>query len=145
MRPPAAARSRLAQSPEAWYAWSTKVLHELHYGRLDDAFFALAKVLRSRGSTDARIARIESGIRNPATRVATIEQLGRDGDYYEALIFARFLISDDASVDLLERLVRDNPKPFLDLYVYITLSPKSRASARVQAIGAKLGWTPTVR
>ena len=85
---------------------------------------------------------MERGLRDPATRDATIDAMLRAKDVGAAIAFTRWLRGDDATVALLMRIdnVGRGPSPRLGLYTM--LGPKLRADPRVRAILTKLGGRP---
>jgi TolB-like protein/tetratricopeptide (TPR) repeat protein len=135
----------LAQSPEAWYAWSGKVGHELALGHLDDAMAALRTRLAGSGADSATVARTERGLRGAATRAATIDDLARTRCLPCGLVLSRWLRGDEATIALLEALATGPHVSEHSLYYYGALGPKLRALPRVQALGPRFGWPPLVR
>ncbi len=135
----------LAQSPEAWYAWSAKVSHELALGRQDSAFTALKTALFAGKRDSARENGIERALKNPTTRAHTIDSLAFAGHVVEAFALSRWILGDEATIGLLGRLARFPHEENTSLGFYIALGPKLRALPRVQALGPSLGWVPVVK
>jgi predicted TPR repeat methyltransferase len=131
----------LAQSPEAYYAWVAMVGHQLALGKMDDAITAFEK---SRGwpKTDSSAARIARGLRDPATRAATIDAMGRVQDPVMAIAFFRRLRGDDATLRMLEAAAAAGHTSGSALNMYIMLGPKLRGDPRFLAILPRLGLPP---
>ena len=132
----------LAQSPEAWYAWSALIGHELALGHLDQAMAAMAKVRTALGDDSASVARVERGLRDPGRRVATINGLAVAGRANEAILFARWMLGEEATLAVLDTLARRGRSVATTLVFYNALGPKLRGLPRVQALGPRFGWPP---
>ncbi len=131
----------LAQSPEAYYAWAGMVGHQLGLGNVDAAITAFAK---SRGwpSTDTTATRIIRGLRDPATRAAAIDELGRAENPVPAIPFFRWLRGDEATLRMLEAAAAAGRSAGSTMNLYFTLGPKLRANPRVLAILPIMGLPP---
>ncbi len=132
----------LAQSPEAWYAWTTRVGHELALGNVDSAATSFRRVQRSEGVDSATAARTERGLVDPATRDATVDGLIRSNSlsaHHAALAFARWTRDSAAVYRVLERMAGEGTGSTPLITVYSTLGPKLRADPRVQALMRKIG------
>jgi serine/threonine-protein kinase len=131
----------LAQSPEAYYAWGAMVGHELALGNVDEAITAYEKS-RGRTQVDSSAARIARGLRDPATRNATIDALGRGEDAMLAIPFFRWLRGDDETLRMLEAAA-DAGRPLGSaMLLYIALGPKLRADPHFTALLPRLGLPP---
>ncbi|HEY7027011.1 MAG TPA: protein kinase [Gemmatimonadales bacterium] len=135
----------LAQSPEAYYAWAARVGHELALGRMTEAITALRKSFGGRAADSGRAARLERGLTDPATRAATVDELGRGADPNLAIPFFRWLRGDDATLTMLESSVAAGHSPGTALFPYVLVGPKLRANPRLQALAQRLGWPPVQR
>ncbi|MEP7324596.1 MAG: protein kinase, partial [Gemmatimonadota bacterium] len=92
----------LAQSPEAYYAWITRVGHELALGRMSEAIAALGKSFWGLAADSGGVVRLERGLTDPATRAATIDELAGRDDPTLAIPFFRWLRGDEATLAMLE-------------------------------------------
>ena len=134
----------LAQSPEAYYAWGARVGHELGLGNVDEAITAFEK---SRGwpHIDTNATRIARGLRDPATRSATMDQLARAQDPLPAISFFRWLRGDDATLRMLEAAAAAGHRTGSAMYMYMLLGPKLRADPRTLVILSRMGLPPQER
>ncbi len=128
----------LAQSPEAYYAWSGMVGHELALGNIDAAVTALDK---SHGwpHMDTSSTRIVRGLRDPAARAATIDALARAPDPELAIPFFRWLRGDEATLQMLEAAAASGHRTNGTLGMYVFLGPKLRIDPRLLAILPRMG------
>jgi eukaryotic-like serine/threonine-protein kinase len=133
----------LAQSPEAWYAWKLRIGHELALGHIDAAAVALRRFQMSQGDDSANAARVERGVRNAATRGATIDELEHWRDVTPAIAFTRWFRGDEATIALLERIATRADRPTTTLFMNPVLGPRLRANPRVQALAPKFGGPPS--
>jgi len=131
----------LAQSPEAYYAWAAMVGHQLALGKVDEAISDFEK---SRGwpHTDTTATRIMRGLRDPATRAATIDELARAENPVSAIPFFRWLRGDEATLKMLEAAAAAGRTTGSAMNTYIFLGPKLRANPRVLAILPRMGLPP---
>jgi tetratricopeptide (TPR) repeat protein len=131
----------LAQSPEAYYAWAAMAAHQLALGNVDDAITAFEK---SRGwpHIDTASARIVRGLRDPATRAATIDAMGHAENPVAAIAFFRWLRGDDATLRMLEAAAAAGRTTGSAMNMYFSLGPKLRADPRVLAILPRMGLPP---
>ena len=131
----------LAQSPEAYYAWGALVGHHLALGKLDEAFTAFEK---SRGwpNIDTMSARIARGLRDPAIRAATIDELARRENPVVAIPFFRWLRGDEATLKMLEAAAAGGRTTGSAMNTYLFLGPKLRATPRVLAILPRMHLAP---
>jgi len=131
----------LAQSPEAYYAWGAMVGHQLALGKVDEAITAFEK---SRGwpQTDSSVAGIARGLRDPATRSATIDALGRGQNVAVSTPFFRWLRGDDATLRMLEAAVATGRPVVGTLFLRYFLGPKLRSDPRFTALLPRLGLPP---
>ena len=133
----------LAQSPEAWYAWTAMMGHELGLGRIDEAAAVVGRLLRHEGADSAEAVRVESGLKNPASRSAMVDEIIRTNPVKAALPFSRWLRGDDATVALLERMGGSGRAPgWSPLLTFTVMGPRLRAHPRVKALYPGL-LTPT--
>jgi len=128
----------LAQSPEAYYAWAGMVGHELALGKVDEAITAFEK---SRGwpQIDAASSRMVRGLRDSATRAATIDAMGRSDSPVQAIPFFRWLRGDEATLKMLEAAAAAGHSTGSSLNTYIMLGPKLRANPRLLALLPRMG------
>jgi serine/threonine-protein kinase len=131
----------LAQSPEAYYAWSAMVGHRLALGKVEEAITAFE---RSRGwpHVDTTSSRITRGLRDPATRAATIDAMARAGNPVLAIPFFRWLRGDDATLRMLEAEAAAGRTTGSAMNMYIMLGPKLRANPRLLAVLSRMGLPP---
>ncbi|MEP6591787.1 MAG: protein kinase [Gemmatimonadota bacterium] len=135
-------REGLAQSPEAYYAWASMVGHEFALGHVDEALGAFEKSL-GWPSLDPTWTRIAVELRNPATRAAALDRLGRTGNAAMAVVFFRWLRGDDATLTMLERVAAaGRGAGGSAMQMYVMLGPKMRADPRFLALLPKLGFPP---
>jgi serine/threonine-protein kinase len=134
----------LAQSPEAYYAWAAMVAHQLALGKVDEAITAFEK---SRGwpHIDSSSTRIAQGLREPATRNATIDALGREAHPLFAIPFYRWLRGDEATLKMLEGAAAAGRRPGSAMNTYFMLGPKLRVDPRFLAIMPRIGLPPQER
>jgi len=104
---------------------------------------ALTAFEKSRGwpSLDTTSIRIVSRLRDPSTRTAAINAMARAGNPVPAVLFSRWLLGDDATLSLLERVVasgRDGGGSSMNMY--LALGPKLRADPRFLALLPRLGF-----
>ena len=127
----------LAQSPEAFYAWTALIGHELALGRLPEAVVAL----RRSGAVDsAEAARIERGLLDPASRNAIVEEIGRTGDLDAAAALHRWFRGNEATIAMLKSRIAAGRGPNLKLNVlYPVLGPRLRADPRLQTLMVRDG------
>jgi hypothetical protein len=128
----------LAQSPEAYYAWAAMAAHQLALGKVDEAITAFEK---SRGwpHIDSTSSRIVRGLRDPATRAATIDALGRAENPVPAIPFFRWLRGDEATLRMLEAAAAAGHSTGSAMNMYIMLGPKLRANPRLLAFLPRMG------
>ncbi len=131
----------LAQSPEAYYAWGGMVGHQLALGKVDEAITAFE---RSRGwpRIDSTSTRITRGLRDPATRAATIDALGRADNPVLAIPFFRWLRGDEATLRMLEAAAAAGRSTGSAMNMYLMLGPKLRANPRLLALLPRMGLPP---
>ena len=131
----------LAQSPEAYYAWAGMAAHQLALGKVDEAITAYE---RSRGwpHIDSTSNRIVRGLRDPATRAATIDALGRAENPVSAIPFFRWLRGDEATLRMLEAAAAAGHSTGSAMNMYIMLGPKLRANPRLLALLPRMGLPP---
>jgi TolB-like protein/predicted TPR repeat methyltransferase len=131
----------LAQSPEAYYAWAAMVGHQLALGKVDEAITAFEK---SRGwpHIDTTSSRIARGLRDTATRAATIDAMGRAENPVFAIPFFRWLRGDDATLSMLEAAAAAGRTTGSALNTYIMLGPKLRANPRLLAVLPRMALPP---
>ena len=137
----------LAQSPEAWYAWTGLIGHELALGHITEAAAAMRRAVGWRLTADsATAARLERGLLDPATREATVDELARTkrGSVI-ALAFARWLRGDEATIAMLGKMVVEDRGPTGTLILYTFLGPRLRANPKVQRLAPLLGAPLMVR
>jgi hypothetical protein len=82
------------------------------------------------------------GLRDPATRDATIDALGRADNPLLAIPFFRWLRGDDATLRMLEAAAAAGRTTGSALNMYIMLGPKLRATPRLLAILPRMGLPP---
>jgi tetratricopeptide (TPR) repeat protein len=130
----------LAQSPEAYYAWATMVGHHLALGQVDEAITAFEKS-RGRGwpNIDSTVPRLVRGLRDPATRAATIDAIGRGEHPMMAIPYFRWLRGDDATLSMLEAAAAAGRTTGSAMGMYIMLGPKLRANPRLLAVLPRMG------
>jgi len=128
----------LAQSPEAYYAWAGMVGHALALGKVDEAITAFEK---SRGwpQVDTASARLVRGLRDPATRAATIDGMGRAENPVSAIAWFRWLRGEEATLKMLEASASVGHSAGSAMNMYIFLGAKLRADPRVPAIVSRMG------
>ncbi|CAN5565824.1 hypothetical protein BH09GEM1_BH09GEM1_37690 [soil metagenome] len=131
-----------AQSPEAWYAWSAMVGHEFALGHPDSAFAAFRTALKGNGVLAATVSRLERSLRDPATRRAATDELGRTGMLYLGVTFSRWLSGDDATLAFLDSMAAARVTTPGGLFIYQALGPKLSGSPRVNALASRFGWPP---
>ena len=129
----------LAQSPEAWYAWAAFMYHELALGHIDSAAIAARRYLAGGTGDTAAAARMERGLRDPATRDGTIDVMVKTRDIAGAIAWTRWLHGDEATVALLAKVDGFGRGPTPTLGLLIALGPKLRADPRVRASLARIG------
>lgn len=134
----------LAQSPEAYYAWGAMVGHELALGKVDEAITAYEK---SRGwpHIDSTSTRIIRTLRDPATRGAAIDALGRAENPVSAIPFFRWLRGDEATLRMLEAAAAAGHSTGSAMNMYLMLGPKLRADPRLLAVLPRMGLPPQER
>jgi TolB-like protein len=128
----------LAQSPEAYYAWAGMVGHELALGKVDEAITAFEK---SRGwpHVDSASSRLVRGLRDPATRAATLDAMGREANPVFAISFYRWLRGDEATLKMLETAAAAGHSAGSAMNMYTMLGPKLRANPRLLALLPRMG------
>jgi len=134
----------LAQSPEAYYAWAAMTGHQLALGKVEEAIAAFEK---SRGwphIDDAAVSRLAGGLRNPATRSATIDAIGVENPVL-AIAFFRWLRGDAATLGMLEAAAAAGRSTGSAMNTYMFLGPKLRADPRLLAVIARMGLPPQER
>ena len=129
----------LAQSPEAWYGWAALASHHLALGHVDSAATAVRRYVTGFTGDSAGAARMERGLRDPATRDATVAAMAKTEDLAAAVAFTRWLHGDEAVVALLARLDGFGRGPTPGLGMIGALGPKLRADPRVRATLVRLG------
>jgi len=142
----------LAQSPEAWYGWVMKFAHDLALRHLDDAAVSLRKGLSGFGFTvvspeeRSRMIRMADAWAAAATREKATEDIIRTGEPLQALALARWQRGDNAVIETLEAMARDNrgKDRFQTSSFYAILGPKLRADPRLPALARQLGLPPAV-
>ncbi len=140
----------LAQSPEAWYGWVMKFAHDLALRRVDDAAVSLRNGLKGFGFTvvtpeeRSKMIRLADLWATPATREKATDDIIRTGEPFQALALARWQRGDDAVIETLEAMVRDNrgKDRFQSSSFYAILGPRLRADPRLPALARQLGLPP---
>ncbi len=140
----------LAQSPEAWYGWVMKFAHDLALRQMDDAAVSLRNGLKGFGFTvvspeeRSRMIRLADLWATPATREKATDAIIRTGEPFQALALARWQRGDEAVIETLTAMVRDNRAKdrFQSSSFYAILGPRLRADPRVQALTRQLGLPP---
>ncbi len=140
----------LAQSPEAWYGWVMKFAHDLALRQLDDAAVSLRNGLKGFGFTivtpeeRSRMIRLADLWATSATREKATDAIIRTGEPFQALALARWQRGDEAVIETLTAMVRDNRAKdrFQSSSFYAILGPRLRADPRVQALTRQLGLPP---
>jgi len=138
----------LAQSPEAWYAWTLKFGHDLALRQMEDAGVSLRTSLKGRGFTvttseaRARMILLADEWAIPAHRDKATDAIIRTGEPIPALALARWLRGDQAAIETLEAIARDNRRKGLSMAMtlYCVLGPKLSVEPRVQAVARQLGF-----
>jgi hypothetical protein len=142
----------LAQSPEAWYGWVMKFAHDLALRQMDDAAVSLRNGLKGFGFTvvtpeeRSRMIRLADLWATPATREKATDDIIRTGEPLQALALARWQRGDNAVIETLEAMARDNrgKDRFQTSSFYAILGPKLRADPRLPALARQLGLPPPV-
>jgi hypothetical protein len=108
---------------------------------VDEAITAYEK---SRGwpHVDSSAARITRGLRDPATRSATIDALGRGENLPLAISFFRWLRGNDATLRMLEAAAATGRTLGSAMSLYVALGPKLRVDPRFTALIPRLGLPP---
>jgi serine/threonine-protein kinase len=135
----------LAQSPEAYYAWAGLAGHQLALGKVEEAITAFEK---SRGwpqIDDSTMPRLVRGLRDPATRAATIDAIGLGKNPVPAISFFRWLRGDEATLRMLEAAAAAGRSTGSAMNTYIGLGPKLRANPRLLAVITRMGLPPQER
>jgi len=134
----------LAQSPEAWYAWTAFVGHELALGKIDAAIDAMRTSSGSSADT-AALMRAVRGLQNPVTRQPTIDDMAASADLdirQLAIPFVRWLRGDSATLEMLDEALPRWRMGGRSGTVLSFLGPRLRASATFRAMAARAGYTP---
>jgi hypothetical protein len=131
----------LAQSPEAYYAWAGMVGHQLALGKVDEAITAFEKSL-GWPHVDTSSSRLVRGLKNPATRAATIDAMGRTKNPIFAIPFYRWLRGEDATLRMLETAAATDHSTSSAMNFYIFLGPRLRTNPRFLAMMPRLGLPP---
>jgi hypothetical protein len=135
----------LAQSPEAYHAWAGMAGHQLALGKVEESITAFEK---SRGwphIDDSTMPRLVRGLRDPATRAATIDAIGLGENPVPAISFFRWLRGDEATLRMLEAAAAAGRSTGSAMSTYIGLGPKLRANPRLLAVIARMGLAPQER
>jgi hypothetical protein len=127
-----------------------KFAHDLALRRLDDAALSLRNGLKGFGFTvvtpeeRSRMVRLADLWATPATREKATDDIIRTGEPFQALALARWQRGDDAVIETLEAMVRDNRgrDRFESSSFYAILGPRLRADPRLPALARQFGLPP---
>ena len=136
----------LAQSPQAWYGWRGRFLHDLARGQMDSAAVTLQHVAQdprydppNRGNVVRRMAPL---FIKPTTRAIATDSIIRVGPAELSLALTRAFLGDTGIVTWLQRATIDPDGYDADqaMITNAVLGPRLRADPRIQVSFRRLGF-----
>jgi hypothetical protein len=121
-----------------------KVGHELALGHVNQAVVAYKRWLVGMGDDTTRVRNLERDLKDPVARGAAITRMVQRNDMHSAVAFTRWLVSEDAVLDLLEHKPSAGRGPTPTLLLYAVVGPHIRSTSRYRALLPKLLGRPEV-
>jgi hypothetical protein len=117
--------------------------HELQQGRTQEAAAVYRRLLVAAGGDSTGAREMERRLRDPALRRAAVREIEQGADPAVAIAMYRAFDGDEATISYVAGLAGSERRESLNKDgLFMLLSPRLRASPRMQAALARLGYPP---